>query len=217
MVARQRAVDRGALRGRTILADVAREFNEARLDHDLTYREIGDAVGLSGSQVSRIARGLAPSLTIIQAARLLSVVGLDLSARGYPTGQPIRDAGHAALLERLRAQLHPTLRWRTEVPLPISGDLRAWDAWIGARGWDVAVEAETRARDLQALQRRIALKQRDGRVERVLLLLRDSRHNRDLIRLVGGGLSAQFPVPGRRAIDLLRVGADPGGSADAVL
>ena len=90
-----------------------------------------------------------------------AVVGLDLSIRTYPAGDPIRDRAQLALLERLRARLHPTLRWRTEVPLPIEGDLRAWDAEIRPARLPLAwarVEAETRIADGQALERKLALK-----------------------------------------------------------
>ena len=68
-----------------------------------------------------------------------------------------------------------TLRWRTEVPLLIPGDLRAWDATIVGPGFGVGVEAETRLRDLQAAARRTNLKQRDGELDHVILLVADTR------------------------------------------
>ena len=168
---------------------------------------------MSDSQVGRIARGRSPSLAIEQASRLLAAVGLELSIRAYPKGQPIRDAAHLGLLEALRSRLHPSLHWRTEVPLPIVGDLRAWDAIISARGWELAAEAETRPPDLQALDRRLALKQRDGGVGQVVLLLSDTRHNHELVREHDGWVATRFPIAGRRALELLAAGANPGGSA----
>ena len=77
--------------------------------------------------------------------------------RAYPAGDPIRDAGHTRLLDRLRRDLASGLQWRSEVPLPIEGDLRAWDAVIGGPGWRLMVEAETLIDDVQALERRLAL------------------------------------------------------------
>jgi hypothetical protein len=138
---------------------------------------------------------------------------MELSVRAYPKGHPVRDTAHLGLLEALRSRLHPSLRWRTEVPLPIAGDLRAWDALIGGRGWDVAVEAETRPPDLQALDRRLALKQRDGGVDQVVLLLADTRHNHELVRGNDAWIATRFADPGRRALELLAAGANPGGSA----
>ena len=206
-------MDLGTARGRKAVAELAREFELARLNYGLSYAEVGRAVGLSDSQVGRIARGRSPSLTIEQASRLLAAVGLELSIRAYPKGQPVRDGAHLGLLEALRSRLHPSLRWRTEVPLPIVGDLRAWDAIVGGRGWELAIEAETRPPDLQALDRRLALKQRDGGVDQVVLLLSDTRHNHELVRGNDPWVASRFPVPGRRALELLAAAASPGGSA----
>lgn len=217
MATRQRPVDIGAARGRAIVADLARELRQARLDRGLSQEAVAAAAGLSGARLSRIERGLVATLSIDQASRLLAVVGLELSARAYPAASPTRDAAHAALLGRLRRRLHPALRWRTEVPLPILGDLRAWDAVIEGGGWWVGVEAETRPRDAQALFRRVGLKARDGGTNLVLLALTDSRHNRDFVRSHRDDFAARFPVAGRRALELLAAGATPDGSAVVVL
>jgi transcriptional regulator with XRE-family HTH domain len=195
------------------VSELGREIEQARLDHGLTYLEVGLAAGLSRSQVSRVCRGVSPQLSIVQAARLLAVVGLELSARAYPAGPPIRDTAHLLLLGRLRSRLGAGLRWRTEVPLPISGDQRSWDACIEARDRQLPVEAETRPRDLQALERRLALKMRDGGFDDVLLLLSDTRHNRDLVRLGGPSLAARFPLSPRDVRHSLARGQVPAGSA----
>ena len=105
----------------------------------------------------------------------------------------------------------------TEVPLPTSGERRAWDALIRFAGVRIGVEAETRVRDSQALQRRLALKRRDGRVEHVILLLGDTRHNRAFVRDAPPGLLVDFPVSGRAALRRLERGEDPGGSAIVLL
>jgi len=174
---------------------------------------LGRAVGLSPSQVSRICRGLAPNVSIVQLARLLAAVGLELSARAYPSGEPIRDAAQVALLAQLRERLHPSLRWRTEIPLNVAGDMRAWDGGIFGDGWWLPVDAETRPNDLQALERREALKQRDAASEHMVLLLKDTRHNRYLVRLAGPALLKHFPVPSHIALLALAEGRFPGGSS----
>ena len=79
------------------------------------------------------------------------------------------------------------------------------------------VDAETHVGDLQAVQRRVALKQRDGRVDCVILLLADTHHHRDLLAMAGAGLRAQFPVPHRLALRALREGRSPGGNALVLL
>ena len=84
-------------------------------------------------------------------------------------------------------------------------------------GVRIGVEAETRARDSQDLQRRLNLKRRDGRVDHVILLLADTRHNRDFLRSCSDSFLADFPVPQHRALELLGASTDPGGSAIILL
>lgn len=198
-----------------IRLELGRELRTARLDADLSLREIARATGISAPQGSRIERGVMATVGIEQVARMGAAVGLDLSARLYPAGDPIRDAAHAALIERLRSRLHPSLVLLTEVPLPIPGDRRAWDAVIRGIGWQMPAEAETRPRDMQALDRRIALKLRDAGFESVLLVLLDSAANRRLVR--SGAVPSRFVLDGRSALARLAEGRDPGGSAVILL
>jgi hypothetical protein len=83
--------------------------------------------------------------------------------------------------------------------------------------WRIGVEAESRLGDLQALERRLALKQRDGSMDRVILLVANTRHNRTVLRSHGSGLEIQFPLPGARALELLAAGVAPTGSTIVVL
>jgi transcriptional regulator with XRE-family HTH domain len=213
MGSRQRAIDIGTARGRASVADLLSELREARVDRGLSGAALARAVGLSPSQYSRIERGRSGDLSIQLASRMLAAVGLVLHVRAFPAGEPLRDAAHAKLLERLRRRMHRSLRFMTEVPLPAPNDRRAWDAVISGPTWRVGVEAETRPRDRQALERRLQLKLRDGGVDHVLLLLMESRHNRDFVRAHGPAMADQFPVGSRRCLELLGAGVDPGGSA----
>jgi hypothetical protein len=95
------------------------------------------------------------------------------------------------------------------VPIPIHGDRRAWDA--------IAVEAETRLRDIQALERRIALKQRDGGVDVVILLVNDTAANRRVLAAHREALRARFPLDGRAILAALRAGRAPQDSGIVVL
>jgi transcriptional regulator with XRE-family HTH domain len=210
MGSHERTIDVGMARGRSGTKLILRELRLGRLDRNLSGEVLGHAVGISGAHYSRVERGLVRGLTIEQASVLLAAVGLELSVRVFPAGEPIRDAAHAALLGRLRRLLHHSLRALTEVPLPAPGDRRAWDMVVAGSSWRHGFEAETRPRDLQALERRIALKSRDGGVDAVSLLLLDSRHNREFIRAHKASLAERFPVPGARAVELLRAGAEPG-------
>lgn len=155
--------------------------------------------------------------SLILLARLCAIVGLELSARAYPGASPLRDVRHGRQLAKLRFQLHPTLGWGSEVPLPNPGDQRAWDAVIRGTGWRYGVESELNPIDGQALLRRLTLKQRDGMVDGVILLLPDSRQSRVFRREFADILAAQFPVRASLALARINAGIDPGGSAAVVL
>ena len=200
-----------------VLAVMGRELRTARLGLDLSQTSAARAIGRSRSTWSRIERGEVPELPLAELGRAFAVVGLDVHVRAYPGGQPLRDMAHVRLLERLRLRLGPSVGWRTEVPLPLSSDQRAWDALISIMRVRIGVEAETRVRDAQALQRRLGLKQRDGNVDRVVLLLADTRHNRLFLRTCGEGFLASFPVAGALALERLAAGTDPGGNAIILL
>jgi hypothetical protein len=221
MATRQSALRRGTERGRSIVHELAREAEAARLERGTSYAELGRSLRLSGAQAARICRASSPNVSLVRMSQLLAAVGLELSARAYPGGVAVRDAGHLALLDRLRGRLHPSLRWRVEVPvveLAVAGSLdpRAWDAGIDGPACTVRVDAETHVGDLQAVQRRVSLKERDGAC-RVVLLLAETRHHRELLRAAGPSLRAQFPVGTREALAALGAGRAPRANALVIL
>jgi hypothetical protein len=171
------------------------------------------ACRLSAAQVYRIERGLVDGPSLDALTCIASVVGLEVIVRTYPRGDPLRDSGHARLLGRLRGELHSRLTWRTEVPLPIAGDPRAWDAVIGGHGWQMPVEAETVLTDSQAIERKLALKMRDGGFDHVVLLLADTRSNRAVVP----DLQRTMPLDTRAVLAALRRGHDPGASGLVML
>ena len=217
MGARERQVDVGAANAREILARLTSEARMARLQAGLGQDDVAAELGISRSQYSRIERGRSPELSLDTAARLMAVLGLKLAVRTYPAGDSIRDAAQFVLLERLHVRCHVSFRWRTEVPLPIPGDLRAWDATATSSVVRIGIETETRVRDGQALDRKLALKERDGGMDRIILLVADTRANREALSAYGEALQARFPVARSRALELLGAGADPGGNALIVL
>ena len=226
MSARRRQVDLGVVRGRRLVVDLCREIDRARRSAGLSYEELGRAVGLSGDQVARICRAESPKVSLVTLAVLLAAVGLELSARAFPAGPPIRDSAHVALLARLKQRLSPALRWRLEVPVvaPVAPslagaptDLRAWDAVIEGDGWTIGVEAETRLGDIQAVYRRIALKRRDGGVDAVVLLVNETAHNRRILSIEGAEFHTQFAGTSRHTLRCLATGTRPPDDAVVVL
>lgn len=213
---RESASERGARRGRQLRARTSTELDLARQRAGLSYRELARRLGVSPDTVQRALRGDAGSLTIDLAARLAAVVGLQLSLGLHPDGDPVRDRAHLALLARLHDRLGPGLGWRTEVPIPISGDHRSADAVIGGGGFDILVEAETRLHDVQALERAIAAKQRDLGLARVVLLVADTRHNRTVIDHAEE-LRRRFPISTRACLAALGRAREPAGDALVIL
>lgn len=81
--------------------------------------------------------------------------------------------------------------------------------------WRVGVEAETRLGDIQALERRLSLKQRDGEVSIVILLVNDTNHNRRIVSDERARLRDRFPGSARQAFKNLATGLAP--TADSIL
>src|SRR5688572_1259172 len=137
--------------------------------------------------------------------------------RAYPVPAPLRDAAQLALVDRLRARLHPDLTLRTEVPLPIEGDQRAWDGvikgFVAPAASMLPAEAETRIHDFQAQTRRVMLKCRDAGLDHILFVVAGTRSNRKAVIAAGAAVGELFPVPPRDALAALAAGEHPGGSA----
>jgi hypothetical protein len=104
--------------------------------------------------------------------------------------------------------------------MPITGDLRSADGTLAVRAEygpaDVLIEAETHLDDIQLVLRRGGAKQRDLGAKRFVLLVADTKHNREVIRR-HPELREWFPVAPRRALAALAKGEDPGGDCLIVL
>lgn len=194
---------------RRIRIAIGTEVHGARLGAGLSQGAAGRTVRMSHAQLGRIERAVLEHLTIEQASRACSSVGLRLVVRAYPVADPARDAGHQGLLERFRRRLPERAIWRTEVVFPRPGDLRAWDAVAELDARRAAIEAEMRLGDLQALERRLAIKQRDGGIPALVLLVNDTRANRDILATHREALRPRFPLDGREILDALRHGRLP--------
>jgi hypothetical protein len=155
-------------------------------------------------------------ITIDRLARVGAILGLELRLNLLPRGSPVRDAAHLALIRRLRPRVSVRLRWRTEVPIPLPGDMRSADVVIDGAALGAMVEAETRLNDLQATERRARGKQRDLGLARLILLVADTRHNRAILE-IHPELLERFPIATRACLLALRDGRDPGGDAIVLL
>lgn len=188
----------------------------ARRMAGISQDALGAAVGLSGSEVGRIERGEASWLTVAQATRVLRAVGLDLWVKTFPAGPALRDAGHLRLLRDFEQRLPASLRCRREWPIPNDRDRRAIDLVIVGLPKRTAVEAETGLHDLQALERDINLKRRDAGVERMVLLVRGTKRNREILR-AADALRRAFPAHTRAVMSALSRSQDPGADGIVIL
>lgn len=211
MPAIERAMATARQRARRLLIQIGTELRSARVARGLSQRAVAAAAGISQTQLSRVERGLYPAVSVETLLRVGVAVALDVSLRAFPAGEPIRDAAHASLLARFRTVVGEAWSWAAEVPLPIPGDRRAWDRLLRGASVVIGIEAETRPTDMQELQRRLALKKRDGQVDRLILVLPNSDWCRRLIQL--NDIESLFPVPGKVTLRALAEGRDPGGNA----
>lgn len=179
-----RRYDRGTRRAARAVTRIGEEFRDARIEAGLSQRTVAAAARISRAHYSRIENGKIEGVSILDACRIASVLGLDASVQIYPGAGPLRDSGHLRRLTELGGLVRLPLRWRTEVPLPSTGarvEQRAWDAMIIGAGQRTAIEVEVRLRDIQALERRIALKRRDDPTDGFLLVVADTRLNRRIL------------------------------------
>ena len=214
---RERRVDRAAMVGRRLQAELGLELREARLARGLRLADVARAATSSKSHLSRIEMGLLAEVSVVDLARHAASVGLRLHARFYPAGGGLRDAAQLDLLRRLRARIGDRWSWQLEAPLNIAGDLRAFDALLSNGETMVAVEAITRLRDAQAQLRAATLKQRDGRVPRLLILIRATNHNRAALASAADVLATTFPFGTRAMLQALSEGRDTGDNGIVLL
>lgn len=193
------------------------DIRVARRTAGLSLRAAAAAVGLSYRVFARIERSELPNVTVLQLALACAAVGLEFSGRAYPDGDPVRDAAQLRLLERMRSNLPPGTRWQTEVAVPIPGDRRAIDAVAVLKGARVGVEAETKVADLQAIERRAQLKKRDGNLDVLVLLVANTRSNRQILREHAPSLRTAFPLDTRTVLAALRRGEPPRADGIVVL
>jgi transcriptional regulator with XRE-family HTH domain len=213
---------RAADRIRTSLGADLRRY---RTDAGLSLRQVGDAAAVDPSFLSLIERGLAePSYATL--AALASVLGLDPSVRLYPTTGPlIRDRHQAAIVEALLRSLAPA--WVRAVEVPVHRPARGViDAVFARPEVVIATEIHTDLRTIDQTLRWAAAKAESlpsadrwdqlsdgGRavIDR-LLVLRSTRHNRELVSAHAETFRAAYPADPHESLRALTGSAQWPGS-----
>lgn len=200
--------------GRRQLADLIRELRLQRIVGGYSQRTVADAIGCSRQLLADWERGvIVPG--VLSLMRWGAAVGLEVQLRAFAVGSKLRDSGQLRLLDRARRAIG-NWTWRTEVPASSDpSDRRAIDAVLSGPAGRIGVEAITRFSDAQAHVRAAVLKQQSASLDRFILLLADSRHNRQAVRDAGPTLLPAFPLSGRQLLADLRAGRLP--AANGVL
>src|SRR4051812_25544078 len=209
-----------------IRAATGAELRRFREDAGLSLREVAEAAGIDPSYLSLIERGLAEA-SLATLTAIASVLGLDVALRLYPTTGPrIRDRHQAPIVEALLVELAPGWARSVEVAVwrPVRGVV---DAVLSRPGLVVATEVHSEIRRVEQLigwasQKAEALPSAErwddlsggGRasIDR-LLILRATRHNRELVRLHGETFRAAYPGDPDAAIRALTDGGVWPGSS----
>jgi hypothetical protein len=151
-------------------------------------------------------------MSFVDVASIAAVVGRELGANLHPAGEPIRDAGHQALIRRIRVTLNPAWRVAAEVPLPNLGDKRAWDLLLRIPSQLIGIEAETRVRDVQAFVRRVRQRELEGGADVIVIVLAESAHNRRILPQLLEALGPRYSTRPRGLLKSLREGQPLAGS-----
>jgi hypothetical protein len=158
------------------------ELRNARLAAALSLDQLAREVGWSATAVGRFDSGKRDDVGVIELSEVASVLGYEVSVGLHPIGDPVRDKGQLACGHRFDALLHDRWRVTDETLLPGAGEQRAWDKLLelvdATPRCMVGVDIESRVWDVQAIVRRTRLRERDGQVDHILIVLADTAHNR---------------------------------------
>jgi transcriptional regulator with XRE-family HTH domain len=211
----------------SIRRHMAEDIVRMREDTGASQRQLAHAGEISQGYLSRIEHGSAePTLEVY--ALLAAALGADLACRLYPnTGSPIRDRHQSAIAVAMLRLAHA--RWapwpEVGVRSPARGsiDLVFHDA-VGHLA--VATEIESELHRLEQLLRWSQEKAaslpsagvwpyRDGEMSTIsrLLVVRVTRHNREVVREFGPLLAASYPGSPEAALaSLTGTGPWPGAA-----
>ncbi len=178
----------------------------------LSQRAVAAAAHMSRPAYGRIERAELVTVGILVAARIAAILGLDLFVALYPGPRGLRDEASARLIKRVIAEIGGPLTYRTEVTLPKRTDVpeqRSWDLMTFGLGERTGFEFETRLYDAQAQIRRHNLKRRDDPPNHFLMVVADTRHNREVVRTYID-LFAELPrLRTANVLKMLRAGQHP--------
>jgi transcriptional regulator with XRE-family HTH domain len=194
-----------------LVRKVVSELRQERQTANLSQRAVAAELGWQQSALNRLERFDFKNVPLVRLVEIAAVLGLDVSISLHRVGDALHDGASQGLIGRFLRVVSANYRVTREALLP-SGGQRSWDVLLRLGALLVGVELVTRVRDVQALVRLIRLRERDGGVDHVLLVLSDSVHNRALLEQLTAALGPRFMTPPRQILDALRAGRPVPGS-----
>lgn len=216
MPSRQQLRSLGIEQSGAVVRAIGREIRALRIAANLSQAQLSAAAGTSRTYLCRLELGRVRTVDLRVACMLFAILGQRLTVKGWPVGEPMRDAGQLKLLDRFDARVPPVWRRTREAVMPIRGDLRAWDERLDGP-ISIGVEAETRPNDLQAVERSMSAKKRDSHVVRMALLIAATERNTVIVRRHLPTLRQTYPLDTRTFMAAVGDGRDPGADALVLL
>jgi len=209
MTNRTRAVDEARRVWHQRRVSLGGELRTSRLTNGATQADVGTAIGLSASEISRREHGNAPNVSALSLSQHAAAVGLRLVITTYPTGSGVRDAAQLKYIHRFLERVSDRFLRELEAVIPLPGDLRAVDVVLRAAGCLIAVEVITRLGDVQAQIRLARNKARDIGATRLILAVAGTHANRRALDEARSALNGAWDLDSRRVMAALAAGRQP--------
>lgn len=206
----------GARRAASLIASrIGSDIETARAGLASSIEEVARRAQVAPSTVGRVIHGDG-GVHLDTLCAVAAAVGLRVSVKAYPGDQlALRDSGQLRIAHYLIDQAHPSFRSALEVPV---GDPfgRAADLVFFGPTEIVIHEIERSLSDLQATTRaamlkRDALQARHERPVRLVLVVEDTRRNRELVAPHAALIRVALPATSAQILRALRDGTELGG------
>lgn len=190
------------------------DIETARIGLVRSIEEVARRAVVAPSTVGRVLAG-DPGVHLDTLCAVAQAVNLRLSVKAHPRGPlSLRDSGQMRIAQHLLAQLHPS--WQPALELPVGDPFgRAADVVLFGPREIVHIEIERRLPDFQeshrgAMVKREALQARHQRPVRLVLVVEDLAHTRELLRPHLGLIKRVLPAGSPEVLRSLRNGTPLG-------
>jgi transcriptional regulator with XRE-family HTH domain len=193
---------------RDMTASIGREVVLARTNLGLSTRAAARIAGVSATTHRKIELG-DPGVHLGSVCAVASAMGLKVWARAFPASAPsLRDTGQLWIANSLRRTAHSSYSVATELGL---GNLRSADQVLFGPIEIIHIEIERMLADLQqqyrnAAEKRDVLAAAHHRPVRLVLVVEDTRRNREVVRPHADLIGAMLPAGSREVLKAIRSG-----------